>query len=246
MMYKYELQRRVLLRLSLLLFVLLTGRVAEKPPISTKRAPIVVQKNTKWDAYLGKLFRSSDLDTDGTISFDECYIRVLIFYIRLNREAHISPPSRSTVLDLYEMADQDKNRRLNELEFKRLANTLASRAATRLLVSKLITVLVAPFVATLCVHSLQGTTWVHQWSERVWDWKGLPTAFKTLLTAQPFWTTIFMILTISQTANRTLALVDAYLNRYQPFATKFLEPKQSQSQNRASVWRHTTRQNIDR
>jgi hypothetical protein len=166
-----------------------------------------------WDRQLTQIYEEADLNRDGSISFDECYERLLRFYIKLNQQAPIPPPDRTTVLDLYTEYDWNRNHKLSCDEFKQLAKVLASTALTRLAAHKTVTIVVAPLIATTLVHALATSSLLaspRSVSSSVVQ-AMVPTHLAESLLSPNFWKTVVMIFTISQLGNIVLNLVNAYL-----------------------------------
>jgi len=201
---------KTFLALPLLVYYLLSPTVFALPKVVSQASSSSSTRTPRWDRYLSRLYAQADLNRDGTLSFDECYERLLLFYIKLNRQAPIPPPTRATVRRLYDESDWNHSRSLSEDEFKDLASTLASRGATRLLAHKLVTVLVAPFLATTTVRYLAT-------SERTAGARSvlakaaathLPARLARTVSSVGFWTTIFLVLTVSQLGNKVLGAVN--------------------------------------
>ena len=123
-------------------------------------SPLLPPSNTKcpsrWERYLQKLYDNSDVNHDGTISFDECYELVLRLYIKINQKAAIAPPTRPQIWNLYEMADVSHSGNVDREEFTWLATTLLRRALSRLVAHKILTLICAPLLAELLVQKLSG------------------------------------------------------------------------------------------
>jgi len=64
-----------------------------------------LKSSSRWDKHLDRVFEEADENNDGWNSFEEVYVRVLLFYIRLNQKAPIPPPSKQRVKTLYQQAD---------------------------------------------------------------------------------------------------------------------------------------------
>lgn len=177
-------------------------------------------KRLSWDRQLTEVFYEADFNRDGYVTFDECYERLLRFYIKLNQQAPIPPPDRNTVLQLYKNADLNHNQRLNLSEFKQLAQALIGRAYTRLLVHKLVTVLIGPYLATTFVHIVATTPVLgpmrKEASILLSDSLHLPSSLSSVLQSTHFWKTIFLIFTVSQLGNIVLNCVNylLYTNNY--------------------------------
>jgi hypothetical protein len=178
-----------------------------------------------WDSYLTQIYNEADLNRDGSISFNECYERLLLFYIKLNQQAPIPPPDRETVKQLYKTADWNHNRSLNCNEFKHLAATLAGTAYTRLVVHKLVTLFIGPFLATTVVHqfataeALQGV----RSSLSAAAEATLPNSLVGTLQSTSFWKTVFLIFTVSRLGHVVVRTVNWYLDRNKPVASKRLK-----------------------
>ena len=100
------------------------------------------------------MFSDTDINHDGTISFQEAYEGVLKFYIKLNQQAPIPPPSREKVILLFLQADQSLSNSLDKEEYSSLLRRLLRRAFYRLAVHKTITIVGAPILAELIVRQL--------------------------------------------------------------------------------------------
>jgi EF-hand domain pair len=168
--------------------------------------------NGSWDRQLTQIFHEADLNHDGSISFDECYERLLKFYIKLNQQAPIPPPDRQTVKELYTEYDWNHNHRLSCDEFKQLARLLARNAVTRLVAHKVVTLLVAPLVAATLVQALAEASllsMVRSLLSRVLE-ALLPIHLAQTLQSLSFWRTVVMIVTVSQLGNTVLNVVNAW------------------------------------
>ena len=172
-------------------------------------------KRLSWDRQLTEVFYEADFNRDGCVTFDECYERLLRFYIKLNQQAPIPPPDRHTVLQMYKNADLNHNQRLNLSEFKQLAQALIGRAYTRLLVHKLVTVLIGPYLATTLVHIVATEPVLEplrkEASVLISEQLRLPSSLASALQSTHFWKTIFLIFTVSQLGNIVLNFVNYLL-----------------------------------
>lgn len=177
-----------------------------------------------WDRKLTRLYNEADLNKDGGISFDECYQRLLFFYIELNQQAPIPPPDRATVRRLYAQSDWNHNRSLSCEEFKQLACELGEGAYARLVAHKFVTLFVAPWLAATVVHWLATAARLAAVRSR---WAGavkaataplLPTNVAETFVSANFWRTVVLTLTVSRLGNAVLATVNRYL--YRKIATK--------------------------
>jgi hypothetical protein len=140
------------------------GKTTRRPRRRRHRRP------RRIDAFLAQLHGEADLDRDGRVTFEECYARILLFYIYVNRQAEIAPPTRTELANLYQRAgwtlgstttasrteqpQQHYYKGLDADEFTRLAKTFVSRAASRLLVHKIVTIVLAPYVALSILDAL--------------------------------------------------------------------------------------------
>jgi len=173
------------------------------------------RSTSRWDRYLTRLYQEADLNKDGRISFDECYERVLLFYVKLNRQAPIPPPSRAKVLRLYSEADYDHSKSLSEDEFKELASTLASRGATRVLAHKLVTMLVGPWLVTTAVEFFATTESLESFRQILQETaeSNIPDRLARLAESKSFWKTVILIITVSRLGNFVLEGVNWYMDR---------------------------------
>jgi EF-hand domain pair len=188
-------------------------------------------KRLSWDRQLTEVFYEADFNRDGYVTFDECYERLLRFYIKLNQQAPIPPPDRNTVLQLYKNADLNHNQRLSLSEFKQLAQALIGRAYTRLLVHKLVTVLIGPYLATTFVHFVATAPTLaplrKEASILISEHLRLPSSLSSVLQSTHFWRTIFLIFTVSQLGNIVLNFVNYLLYANNDKATKSHKRKAS-------------------
>lgn len=182
-------------------------------------------------SFLERLHADADLDKDGRLSFEECYSRILLFYIYVNRQADINPPSRQAVKALYHRAGWDLQKGLDADEFTRLARTLGSRAASRLAVHKIVTIIVAPVVALSIVDALNTTQIV----ERLYRWIPKRFPFYHQVTKRSFWVSVSMVLCIKQLPNISLIFVNHYLDARTPFATRFLGLQKNEFEDDAAT-----------
>ena len=163
------------------------------------------------------LFEEADENGDGSISFEEVYERVLLFYIKLNQKAPIPPPSKQRVKLMYQVADWSHNRRLDKKEFQALAGTLAARGYFRLVAHKFVTVIVAPILANHVVNRLASSK-----KFGVRDLyanfvaKYVPPKFVDTISSVEFWKTIVTILAVSQLGNLVLDIVNWWLDLNKP------------------------------
>lgn len=179
------------------------------------RRSLLWDRPQSWDRQLTQVYHDADLNRDGSITFDECYERLLRFYIKLNQQAPIPPPDRAAVRQLYQRADWNHNRRLNLEEFKQLAVVLIERAYVRLLVHKLVTILIGPFLATTLVHELATRTTLQPLRTTVATFLKeqtvLPGALAATLQSPHFWKTVVLIFTVSHLGNMVLHVANAFL-----------------------------------
>lgn len=180
-------------------------------------------KRLSWDRQLTEVFYEADFNRDGYVTFDECYERLLRFYIKLNQQAPIPPPDRTTVMQLYKNADLNHNHRLNLSEFKQLAQALIGRAYTRLLVHKLVTILIGPYLATTFVHIVATEPVLEPLRKEaaiLINQLRMPSSLSTVLQSMHFWKTIFLIFTVSRLGNIVLHFVNYVLYTKNDKATK--------------------------
>jgi len=186
--------------------------VVGSPPACSRKPR---KRTSRWDRYLTRLYQEADLNKDGRISFDECYERLLLFYVKLNRRAPIPPPSRAKILRLYTEADYDKTKSPSEEEFKELASTLASRGATRVLAHKLVTMILGPWLATTTVEYLATTESLEPFRQVLQETaeSNIPGRMAGLAETKSFWKTVVLIITVSRLGNFVLEGVNWYMDR---------------------------------
>lgn len=187
-------------------------------PKSCSSKPSLQKTSSRWDKYLERIFNEADENHDGSISFEEVYERVLLFYIELNRKAPIAPPSKQRVKQFYDSADWSHNKRLDSDEFQALASTLAARGYTRLLAYRIVTIVVAPIVANyvvnLCSSLPQFARVRTQFSEFVY--KYVPDKFVPTISSMEFWKTAVTVLAVMQLGNLVLYIVNRCLDMRGP------------------------------
>ncbi|CAB9510854.1 expressed unknown protein [Seminavis robusta] len=159
------------------------------------------------DKYVTKLFNDADTNKDGGISPAEVYELVLKFYIFVNQQAPIPPPSRERVMRLFKLADKDRGGRLDLQEFRRLLRTIYARASSRILVFKLVSMLVAPISAISLVEMIQGVPYLVDLFGALLP-ESTPKFLVNLLEKDSFWVTIFTVLFIQSLGKLALRLVD--------------------------------------
>jgi hypothetical protein len=141
--------------------------LATKTSIATSKVGTEIADNvrkSRIQRFVDKQFDKTDEDHDGTVSFQEAYEGVLKFYITLNRQAPIPPPSRDKVRLLYNQADKTHNNKLDRGEYGKLLERTMRRAFVRLAVHKSVTILGAPLLAEVIVRKLAAKK---EWIERV-------------------------------------------------------------------------------
>jgi hypothetical protein len=172
-----------------------------------KSATTPQPRQTRFERYLQKIYDESDTNHDGKISFDETYERVLRMYIKINQKAPIPPPTRATVLKLYQRADKDRSNSISRDEFTWLANHLFERAISRLVAHKTVTLIAAPIMAELLVRKLAEQEWLPQLAEMVvparFHEKVLPT-----ITSATFGRMVLLVLLVSTLGNVVLNMVN--------------------------------------
>jgi hypothetical protein len=181
---------------------------------------------------LERLFEEADENHDGSISFEEVYERVLLFYIKLNQKAPIPPPSKQRVKQLYQDADWSHNRRLDSKEFKALAGTLAARGYFRLLSQKFVTVIVAPVLANHAVNRLADADKFEGVRDSYANFvaKYVPAKFVDTVLSVEFWKTILTILAVAQLGNLVLDVVNWWLDLKKPVLVDNEKSKRKRSQ----------------
>ena len=126
---------------------------------------------------------------------------VLKFYIQLNRQALIPPPSRDKVLRFFLQADITNDDKLNREEYSKLLRTLFRRAFVRLTVHKAATLLGAPLlaemIARLMVSNIEA---VQQFAQYI-----LPHRFHDkvipILTSKSFHRSLWLVILVSTLGN---------------------------------------------
>ena len=155
------------------------------------------------DNYIDGVFDKADINRDGSISIDEVYELVLLIYIKLNRQAPISPPSRAKIIELFTKFDTKKDGRLNSDEFKQFALIGVSRASAKVLSHKLLTFMVAPMLAWKLVKVFPRKEQLGQIS-KVW----LPEKYLNTVLSESFWNMGLTILFVSTLGDFAIHISD--------------------------------------
>lgn len=180
-------------------------------------------RSRRFSRYISRLFHeSADVNKDGTISFDECYQSLLIFYTYLNQLAPIPPPKRARVQELYASADWDARAGLQEAEFQLLAGTLASRATLRLGLYKAVTWVVAPLLSSFLLNQAEGTAWVESCYKAIQQREWIP----SIVSTRSFWMTVVLVANVSNLGMLVLWLLDeVLLTRFKPMQKLWIPEK---------------------
>ena len=157
------------------------------------------------------IFDGADTNHDGSVDFSEVYELVLKFYITINQQAPIPPPSKKRVLQLFLNADNSHNNRLNREEFKGLVNILASRAVARLTAHKLVTLVGAPLMAEYVLRTFTGVSILPRVAKFAvpdrYEAKILP-----IITSHAFCRTVLVIILVSTLGNFVMTTVNYLLD----------------------------------
>jgi len=182
------------------------GKQEQKKKASRRHIDLVASQRL-----VDKIFDNADTNHDGTVNFSEVYELVLKFYIQINRQAPINPPSRKRVFQLFLNADTSRNRRLNREEFKGLANLLAKGAVVRVIAHKLVTLVGAPLLAESIIHTLTGTSILPEVVNFI-----VPNRYKAkilpIITSYAFCRTVLVIILVCTLGNVVLNCVNLILH----------------------------------
>jgi hypothetical protein len=189
-----------------------------EPSAPVKAASAVTTEITKSitksriDRFVDKMFDNTDADHDGTISFQEAYEGVLKFYIKLNQQAPIPPPSREKVLLLYKHADKTHNNKLDREEYGKLLRSTVRRAFTRLAVHKTVTLVGAPLLAELIVRKLASKkAWLETVASHI-----IPLRFQDkvipVITSKGFHRALWITILVSTLGNFCLNVVTFFMD----------------------------------
>lgn len=163
---------------------------------------------------LQRVFRNADLNRDGWLSFHECYERLLVFYVHLNRQAEIDPPSPNRIRSIYETLGWNwEQKKLNYDEFVVLTQILMARTTTRFIVYRIVELLCAPILALSLVNILSRYTG----SVRVPTF--LP--FHNHMGAKVFWISVVTAITTKQLPRLFVMIVNRWIDKSHPFARRF-------------------------
>jgi hypothetical protein len=158
-----------------------------------------------------KIFDGADTNHDGCVNFSEVYELVLKFYITINRQAPIPPPTRKIVLQLFLNADTSHNNRLSREEFKGLVNILARSAVARVTAHKLVTLLGAPLLAEYVMRTFTGARILPRVAEFL-----VPDCYKAkilpIITSHAFCRTLLVLILVSTLGNVVMDTVNWVLN----------------------------------
>ncbi len=160
---------------------------------------------------LDKIFDGADTNHDGSVNFSELYELVLKFYISINRQAPVPPPSKKRVLQLFLNANTSHNNRLSREEFLGLANLLAGGAVVRVTAHKLVTLVGAPLLAETLMHTFTGTGILKRVAIFL-----VPDGYKAkilpIITSHAFCRTVLVIVLVSTLGNVVLDSVNWVLH----------------------------------
>jgi len=181
-----------------------TQRIAHFTINGTNRSQI--------DKFVDKLFQETDANNDGTISFDEAYVGCLLFYVQLNRQAPIPPPSREKALALFLQADNDKSNVLNREQYGMILRKIVRRAFLRLTTHKVVTWVGAPLLSEVIVRSLFSRI---EGFEKVMRFV-VPRRFQDfvipVVTSRAFHRALWMVILVAMLGNVCLECVNFYLD----------------------------------
>lgn len=171
---------------------------------------------------LEHVFRHADLDNDGRLSFNECYERLLIFYVHLNRQAEIDPPRAEKIQGIYRtLGWNSRRKKLNYDEFVILTQIVLARTTTRFFVYRVVELLCAPVLAIALVNAAcqhMGTLYVPSY---------IP--FREQMGAKVFWISVLTAITSKQLPRLFILAVNHWLDRAQPFARTFRPQRRKRS-----------------
>lgn len=193
-------------------FAILPGRggvFSFSGPEETHAASAAATKKAMgfFSAYVTKLFNEADTNKDGTLNPQEVYELVLKFYITVNRQAPIRPPSRKRVMILLDKVDKSKNGGLEIDEFRRLLTTLYARGGSRVGAHKLVSLFVAPVGAISLVNMIKGRPYLIDLFTKGIP-VGCPEKMIETLTKESLWVTVFTVAFVTQLAKMALSFVD--------------------------------------
>jgi len=159
---------------------------------------------------LAKIWDEADTDHDGTLSPDEVYELVLKFYIKVNRQAPINPPTRDRVMLLFAQADVSQTGRLDYSEFVRLIRTMYARASSRVLVHKVIQMIFAPLMAISLIHFVQTSEQTQEWIQPVKATVSeyMPKLIMQFLLMEKLWATLCTVFFVQKLGGLALSFVD--------------------------------------
>ncbi|CAJ1966597.1 unnamed protein product [Cylindrotheca closterium] len=183
---------------------------SKQPPVtippSIPETTIQVSKS-RFERYIDKVFASADSNKDGKINFTEVYELVLKIYVQLNRQAPVPPPSRETVMKVYQKSDENKDEYLTREEFEVVVKEVSERAFVRVAIMKLMKVVGAPLLAEYLIRTLAEKEWPSelvttlvpaQYQEKVWP----------IISSRSFWRSVLIILGVAFLGHFVLGIVD--------------------------------------
>jgi hypothetical protein len=202
---------------------------------------------------LQNMFDMADTNHDGSISRDEAYILVLKWYIKINRRAHIPPPSRQTVNQLFDLIriysnnkstnhysnnnhNHNNNSHAHKIsldEFGAFATILWRRALIRIVAHKLVTIVGAPLLANWIVAKLSQHATIVARLQRLC--KALvPHQFIPAVATKAFCRTVLIILFCVTLGNFVMSRVNevlALLLHCQETRKKALQERETRTRN---------------
>lgn len=171
--------------------------------------PKFISKSS-FERYIDKIFEDADHNQDGTINFSEVYELVLKFYVNLNRQAPVPPPSRETVMRVYKKSDKNRDKSLTRDEFEILVKTVSKRAFLRVGSFKVVKMLGAPLLAEYLIRTFAGKKWVSKVATTL-----IPERYREkvlpIISSKAFCRGALLVLLVSFLGNFTLGAVDMIL-----------------------------------
>lgn len=161
-----------------------------------------------YERFLQSVFDKADVDNDGKMSLTETYEWVLRFYVQINRNAPINPPTLHQVQRLIRVMDTDGNNSINRTEFRALAEILWQRAAARVAAHKFVTMIVAPLFAEAVLQWFQHQTWLYE----KYVVRYVPRRLVPIVTNTVLGRTVLIVLWMSTLGNFIMEAVNDYLD----------------------------------
>lgn len=133
--------------------ILLTGKTSDKLKEKVNKLANVVTNSDQFKKACSDVFRSIDVDENGSVDVQEIYTGVLLVYLKLANAGirGLTPPSRSEIKLLIEHLDIDNDDTLSADEFTQVSAVLLGDIAGRVAIQAVLSMFIIPFLSWLLI-----------------------------------------------------------------------------------------------